>query len=74
MPKKFCRLWLELTAVRVERVQEISAGEMFLEGIKLQSFPAMRGDFESLWASIYGEKSWERNPWVWVLTFKKVNP
>jgi len=33
-----------------------------------------RGSFWHLWESIYGPDSWGRNPWVWVITFKKVTP
>jgi len=33
-----------------------------------------RGSFWHLWESIYGPDSWDRNPWVWVITFKKVTP
>ena len=33
-----------------------------------------RHSFSSLWESIYGPESWESNPWVWVIEFKRINP
>jgi len=92
MPKAAARIWLEVTAVRVERLQDISERDCIAEGI--ESFRPVPGDggaetyykmydtgkfapfskrsFESLWESINGPGSWEQNPWVWVITFKKV--
>lgn len=98
MPKKFCRLWLELTSVRVERLQEISEADAIAEGVKV--CPNMNGRpgatgyvwpgspydlsglchssaitaFSQGWESINGEGSWDANPWVWVMTFKRVGP
>lgn len=69
-----CRLVLEVTAVRVERLQEISRGDAMDEGCP---FPNMaQGDdprqwYATLWDSINGAGSWAANPWVWVLEFRK---
>lgn len=78
MPKEASRIWLEITGIRVERVQDISEGDAIAEGIDLNK---CSGDwesppswvFEELWKSINGEESWEANPWVWKVEFKKVD-
>lgn len=73
-----CRLWLELTAVRVERVQEISEEDAKAEGFDTASVMMIaqpehddyaRDWYAKLWDSINGAGSWESNPWVWKLTF-----
>ncbi len=77
MPKWACRLWLEVTAVRVERVQDISEGDALAEGITTggsamgHKFTA-KEYFAGLWDSIYAKRgySWESNPWAWVTEFK----
>lgn len=84
MPKMYCRLVLEMTEVRVERLQEISQADAIAEGAP-PSHPSIdvvsrefgypdfsRSWYAQLWESINGEGSWARNPWVWVLTFKRV--
>lgn len=74
MPRWACRLVLELTAVRVERVQSISGADALAEGIQATSKygkDADVSDFQELWESINGPSSWDANPWVWVLEFKQ---
>jgi hypothetical protein len=78
MPKAAARIWLEITNVRVERLQDITGEDALLEGVKVESiWPLAIGDayraFKSLWHSINGEESWNANPWVWVVEFKKVS-
>ena len=75
MPKKFARLWLEVAAVRVERLHEISEEDVTGEGIapfpNHPKIPYMQ--FATLWDSINGKKHpWESNPWVWVYTFNRI--
>lgn len=91
MPRKYSRITLEITAVRVERLQEISASDAKLEGIEGQFedgpwrnyqrdgywFPEGKDtapvrSYLTLWESINGPGSWEANPWVWVVEFKRV--
>ncbi|MEG5996930.1 hypothetical protein [Enterobacter ludwigii] len=76
MPRSACRILLEITAVRVERLQAITLGDICKEvGCGLYDFrPATHGFqvWEELWESIYGEGSWQANPWVWVIEFKRV--
>ncbi|WP_313316446.1 hypothetical protein [Pseudomonas sp.] len=108
------RILLEVTDVRVERLQEISddqakaegmvytdfgmqerPGKVSLDGgktfhpVKPQQAPGWHaGDathpdqcldrarwaFANLWEKINGEYSWDANPWVWVVEFKRIEP
>lgn len=76
MPKDACRIWLEITDVRVERLQDISQEDAEQEGVKASS-PFAIGYFKNLWDSINGtpkdgkpDVSWKANPWVWVVKFE----
>lgn len=81
MPRCVSRMTLEIESVRVERVQSISDFDAFQEGAK--SLPSnitgpycqshVEG-FRQLWSSIKGpsEFDWESNPWVWAITFRRV--
>jgi len=78
MPRWASRITLEIVDVRVERVQDISEGDVEAEGVALQAWagegpegwPKTAG-FAWLWDSINGKKhSWADNPWVWVIDFK----
>lgn len=64
---------VEITDIRVERVQEISRDNALAEGIQYwhQDCDYIHG-FSVLWDSIYGKDAWERNDWVWCISFKKV--
>ena len=76
MPRWASRILLEITDVRVERLQAIILGDICKEiGCGLYDFrPATYGFqvWEELWESIYGEGSWQANPWVWVIEFKRI--
>ncbi|MFO4611137.1 hypothetical protein [Klebsiella quasipneumoniae] len=76
MPRTASRILLEITGVRVERLQSITLGDICKEvGCGLYDFrPATHGFqvWEELWKSIYGAESWNTNPWVWVIEFKLV--
>lgn len=78
MPRWASRITLEITGVRVERLQEISEEDAWKEG-----FPDPDGKnkeytdrarywYQTIWESINGPGSWDTNPWVWVLEFKRV--
>lgn len=78
MPRRACRLVLEITAVRVERLHAISEADAIAEGapavtetseLRWQHYvPHARG-FINLWNSTGGD--WDSNPWVWVIEFKR---
>ncbi|MGY0247689.1 hypothetical protein [Klebsiella michiganensis] len=86
MPRAASRILLEITEVRVERLNAISEHDAQAEGVvKLrggfwqhyqpgwtQHQLSARGSFVTLWKSIYGEESWNSNPWVWVIEFKRI--
>lgn len=86
MPRAASRILLEITDVRVERLQGINDEQCVAEGagmtehavgVKLtkpqgESLP--KAMFKDLWISINGPEAWESNPWVWVVEFKRIEP
>lgn len=75
MPRVFSRITLEITEVRIERLQDISRGDAMEEGCPFPNMaagPDPRQWYAELWDSINGPGSWEVNPWVWVVAFKRV--
>lgn len=71
MPKDAARIWLEITGVRVEALQNISSRDAVLEGMPENGQPFV-GQFKNLWCKINGVGSWDQNPFVWIVEFKKV--
>lgn len=81
MPKKHARLWLEVTGVSAEKVQDITEDGAIAEGIKpfapngiVRSSTIPRNQFANIWNDIYYEKGlgWDVNPLVWVFKFKRI--
>jgi hypothetical protein len=77
MPRWVCRLVLEIVSVRVERLQAISTEDCVAEGLSTnlreqEAVDDLRGQWKDLWTGINGAASWEANPWVWVVEFKRV--
>ncbi|WP_323091591.1 ASCH domain-containing protein [Klebsiella variicola] len=85
MPRWASRILLEITDVRVERLNAISQEDAQAEGMELTGWRPTYSDpdsggevmtpydnFAELWSSIYGDESWKANPWVWVISFKRV--
>ena len=82
MTQELSRITLEITNIRVERIQDMREGDVISEGINAPEMIRTPGesvklwaDFKELWDSIYEEKGfeWEINPFVWVLEFKAEN-
>lgn len=83
MPKEACRIFLKVTDVRCERLHEITEQDAVDEGI-LKRYDGFRlythnencwvlsalHSFQSLWAKINGQSSWDANPYVWVISFE----
>lgn len=85
MPRWASRITLEITSVRVERLNDISQEDALAEGMELTGWEPTYSDpdsggevwtpydnFAELWQSIYGVGSWLSNPWVWVIEFKRI--
>lgn len=72
MPRWASRLTLEITDVRVERLNDISEEDARSEGISGSSARDVKEAYTALWRTIYGAESWQSNPWVWVVEFKRI--
>ena len=87
MPRWASRILLEITDVRVERLNAISEEDARAEGIIdggclncgepepcgcANPEPDATDAFAYLWQSIYGQENWNANPWVWVISIKRV--
>lgn len=86
MPREASRITLEITNVRVERLQDISEEDAEAEGLLdedhslcekyglASSWTSCRDLFQRLWEEINGKKHpWSSNPWVWVVEFRKID-
>lgn len=96
MPRAASRITLEITGVRVERLNDCSEADAKAEGIggypfrpddgyplctgymvgaddgKSTLYPTAREPYQRLWESINGAGSWDANPWVWMVEFKRL--
>lgn len=87
MPRWASRILLEITDVRVELLNAISEEDARAEGIIdggclncgepepcgcANPEPDATDAFAYLWQSIYGQESWNANPWVWVISFERI--
>jgi hypothetical protein len=97
MPRSASRITLEITEIRIEKLQDISKEDAIAEGIKSAQLPGEEtfnhrwkdyqakfikcgfscptDSFRTLWDSINAQKyTWESNPWVWVIKFRRIKP
>jgi len=100
MPRWASRITLEVTGVRVERLQDITTDQILAEGVQIPTTPEgsalidistkhgpafflpalngnstddlLRAHWAALWVAINGIDSWNANPWVWVVEFKRI--
>jgi len=100
MPRWASRITLEVTGVRVERLQDITSDQILAEGVQIPTTPEgnalidistkhgpafflpalngnstddlLRAHWAALWVAINGIDSWNANPWVWVVEFKRI--
>ena len=89
MPRFASRITLQITSVRVERLQDISEADAIAEGVTPKWEPGCSGRlmeaaggfsfrpaasaYADLWESLHGPGSWDANPWVWVVEFRRIN-
>lgn len=86
MPKEAARIWLEVTNVRVEHLQEMTLDDFLQEGIEVpyeafndpdNAYMQAKSLFAEIWDSTtisrpkIGIYGWKANPWVWVIEFER---
>lgn len=81
MPKEAARIWLKVTDVRVERLQEITSEQIGREGVEVEYPHVLNGEekryaFSTLWNNTIKKSDidrygWDANPWVWVIEFER---
>ena len=79
MPRHASRITLEITAVRVERLKDITVTDAQAEGVTPLGVKGdgrrWRAAFRELWDSINAKRKalgWDANPWVWVISFRRL--
>jgi hypothetical protein len=75
MPRKASRINLEIVSVSVERLCEISTADAGAEGCNEPNpdgYNHAGFQYKKLWENINGKGSWAKNPWVWVIEFKRI--
>lgn len=80
MPQVFARTFLRIQDIQVERLQDITEDGARAEGVdNAESFRGIGADdgmanryaYRELWEEINGKGSWDANPWVWVVKFRR---
>ncbi len=78
MPRTYSRITLEITDIRVERLQDITNNDAKSEGVEpevLSGHYYYLSGYHDLWQDLNAKRGypWESNPWVWVISFKRVH-
>lgn len=81
MPKEAARIWLKVTDVRAERLQDITSEQICREGTEVEGPFVLNGEekrsaFSALWNSTIKKSDldrygWDASPWVWVIEFER---
>ena len=81
MPKEAARIWLKVTDVRVERLQDITSEQISREGVEVEYPHVLNGEekryaFSTLWNSTIKKSDidrygWDANPYVWIIEFER---
>ena len=81
MPKEAARIWLKVTDVRVERLQDMTSEQISREGVEVEYPHVLNGEekryaFSTLWNSTIKKSDidrygWDANPYVWVISFER---
>lgn len=81
MPKVAARIWLKVTDVRVEWLQDITSEQISREGVEVEYPHVLNGEekryaFSTLWNSTIKKSDldrygWNASPWVWVIEFER---
>ena len=82
MPKKLARLFLLVTDVKAQRLQDITPRDAWDEGCRIGQYPwgqhlpeirqmCVNNAFKLLWNTAHPKDGWNTNPWVWVIGFKQ---
>jgi hypothetical protein len=85
MPKDAARIWLRITNIKIERLQDITEEDAREEGVfktnavnewyymeNVYNTDSPLIAFKRLWQSINGDESWKSNPFVWVIEFERI--
>lgn len=85
MPKEVARIWLMVTDVRVERLQDMTLDDFLADGVVLRpeafndpanAYLQARDIFRNIWDSTIpkaklSQNGWDASPWVWVIEFER---
>lgn len=80
MPRVASRITLDVEEVWVERLHDVSEEDAKAEGVEFvvitdnfkKKWESYRAGFQKKWIEIYGQESYESNPWVWVIKFRRI--